>query len=79
MVVDFFTRLLRGRIDGATITAKSKMKGVEYKAKAAASKKFNAAVDGAMNKGKEKAQAMTSKQKEAEEKAEASEEKSEEG
>lgn len=71
-VIDFFTRLLRGRIDGATITAKSKMRNIEVKAKSAASKKFNQAVDGAMEKGKAKARpkAEESAEESAEEKVE---------
>ncbi|MFT7620972.1 MAG: hypothetical protein ACI9WU_000133 [Myxococcota bacterium] len=56
-VVDFVTRLLRGRVDGAGITAKSHLKNLEVQAKTAASKRFNNVVDGTMNKAKDKARA----------------------
>ncbi|MSP91677.1 MAG: hypothetical protein EXR79_07720 [Myxococcales bacterium] len=49
-IVDFFMRLVRGRIDSVHIQAKSKMMGLEHRAKSAASKRFNSAVDGTIGK-----------------------------
>lgn len=51
-VVDFFRRLVKGRIDGVEIGARSKMRNVEYRAKSAVAGKFNKAVDGTVNKAK---------------------------
>jgi hypothetical protein len=49
-VIDFFMRLIRGRIDSVHIQAKSKMMGYETRAKSAAAKRFNQAVDGTVGK-----------------------------
>jgi len=51
MVIDFFVRLVRGRIDSVEIQAKSKMMSMQTKAKQQASKQFNSAVDTAVGKG----------------------------
>lgn len=49
-IFDFFVRLVRGRIDSVHIQAKSKLMGLEHRAKSAASKRFNSAIDGTVNK-----------------------------
>lgn len=51
-ILDFFLRLIRGRIDSVQIQARSKVMGVEARAKAAAAKRFNQTVDGAVGKAK---------------------------
>lgn len=51
-VIDFFVRLIRGRIDSVEIRAKSKTMAVEARVKGAAAKQFNNAVDGAIGKAK---------------------------
>ena len=54
-VIDFFKRLVKGRIDGAEIAARTKAKSYEYKARSKAASAFNNAVDGAIDKAKNKA------------------------
>lgn len=51
-IMDFFIRLVRGRLDQVEMQAKSKMMNVQHQAKSAASKQFNQAVDGAVGKAK---------------------------
>ena len=51
-IIDFFVRLVRGRIDSVEIQAKSKMMAIQTKAKQQASKQFNSTVDHAVGKGK---------------------------
>ncbi len=53
-VIDFFKRLFRGRVDSVIIDAKSKMMGTQYRAQSAVSSKFNKAIDGTVDKAKEK-------------------------
>jgi hypothetical protein len=54
-VIDFFKRLVKGRIDSVEIGARAKVRNVEYKAKSKAANAFNGAVDGAVGKAKDKA------------------------
>ena len=58
MIIDFFVRLVRNRVDSVEIKAKSKMMAVETKAKQAASKQFNSTVDHAVGKGKSAVQSQ---------------------
>lgn len=51
-IIDFFVRLVRGRIDSVEIRAKSKGMAVEARVKGAAAKQFNHVVDGAVGKAK---------------------------
>jgi hypothetical protein len=51
-ILDFFLRLIRGRIDSVEIQAKSKAMAAEARVKGAAAKRFNQTVDGAIGKAK---------------------------
>lgn len=51
-IIDFFTRLVRSRVNQATSHAKSKMNSAQAKAKMQASKAFNDAVDGGIDRAK---------------------------
>lgn len=51
-ILDFFLRLVRGRFDSVEIQARSKLMSAEARAKAAAAKRFNQTVDGAVGKAK---------------------------
>lgn len=54
-IIDFFIRLIRGRVDQVGFQAKSKMMGYEARAKAEAAKRFNQAIDGSVDKAKQAA------------------------
>lgn len=60
-IMDFFIRLVRGRIDQVEMKAKSKVMGIQHQAKSAASRQFNQAVDGAVGKVKHGAGAAVGK------------------
>lgn len=51
-IIDFFVRLVRGRIDNAQMQLKSKGMAVEARVKGEAAKRFNQVVDGGVNKAK---------------------------
>lgn len=61
MIWDFFKGLGRARVETARARVQGKAVGAVAKAKGAASKKFNDGVDGAVNKGKEKAKGAVDK------------------
>ena len=52
MIYDFFARLVRQRVQGVQISAKSKVYSAQARAKSKASTAFNKTVDGAGNKAK---------------------------
>lgn len=51
-IIDFFVRLIRGRIDSVEIQARSKAMSAEARLKANASRQFNQTIDGAIGKAK---------------------------
>ena len=52
-VIDFFKRLVKSRVDSAEIGARSKVSNAQYRAKSAVANRFNNAVDGAIDRGKQ--------------------------
>lgn len=53
-IIDFFQRLVRGKIDEFRFKAQAKAMGASVRAKSAAANKFNKAVDGAAGKARKK-------------------------
>ena len=53
-VVDFFSRLVRGRVDSVAIGAKSKVASAQARAKSKVANKVNSAIDSKVDKAKEK-------------------------
>ena len=51
-IIDFFVRLVRGRIDNVQMQAKAKTMAVEARLKGEAAKRVNGAIDGSLNKAK---------------------------
>lgn len=51
-IIDFFVRLIRGRVDNVQMQVKSKGLAVEARVKGEAAKRFNQAVDGSVAKAK---------------------------
>ena len=51
-IIDFFVRLVRGRIDSVEIQAKTRLTNIETKAKIETAKRVNGAIDGSINKAK---------------------------
>lgn len=51
-IIDFFVRLVRGRIDNVEMQAKAKTMAMEARVKGEAAKRFNGAIDGTVNKAK---------------------------
>lgn len=51
-IIDFFVRLLRGRLDNVQMQVKAKGMAVEAKVKGEAAKRFNQAIDGSVNQAK---------------------------
>jgi hypothetical protein len=51
-IIDFFMRLVRGRLDSVEMRVKSKGMAAQARVKGAAAKQFNHAVDGAVGKAK---------------------------
>lgn len=51
-IIDFFVRLVRGRIDTVQMQAKAKTMAVEARVKGEAAKRVNHAIDGSVNKAK---------------------------
>jgi hypothetical protein len=56
-VVDFFSRLVRGRVDSVRIGAKSKLSSVEARAKAKVAGTVNRAIDSRVDQAKATAKA----------------------
>jgi len=54
-VVDFFSNLFRQRVNRMESQAKQRMNSAQVKARTAAANKVNAAVDGTIDKAKQKA------------------------
>ena len=63
MIYDFFARLVRQRVQGVQISAKSKVYSAQARAKSKASTAFNKTVDGAGNKAKGAVTGRDSKKK----------------
>lgn len=62
-IADFFTRLVRGRVDSVTIGAKSKMWSAQARAKSKVANAVNQAIDSRVDRVKGKAQAKMAERK----------------
>jgi len=62
-IIDFFVRLVRGRIDSVQIQAKTKLTNIETKAKIETARRVNSAIDGSIDKAKGAVQPGKTQQK----------------